>query len=289
MGKNTSIALGFFDGVHIAHQNIIASAVSHAKRLSLEPVVLTFDKSPQELLKKDVSYIMTTEEKEKICETLGAKLCLIETDMEFLSKEPEEFVKEVLLEKYNARHVSCGYNYRFGKGGKGDAELLKKLGEKYGFSVDAVECITNEGKEISSSRIRKLLKEGNIKEANELLGRRFSLTGEVCRGKQLGSTIGFPTANVFIQNKMLLPKNGVYETRTYIKGREYASITNVGVNPTVGGEALKTETYIHDLSESLYGDKIRIEFVRFLREEAKFSSVEALKMQISSDIRQILE
>ena len=289
MHRETSVALGFFDGVHKAHENIILSAVKEAKRLSLEPIVLTFDKSPQEILSPDgVCYIITTEEKKKICESLGARLCLLKMDEELLSKSPEDFVK-YLLKEYRVRHVSCGYNYRFGKNAKGDAKLLEKLGSENGFSVTVTPCITQNGGEVSSSRIRRLIKEGNIKEANALLGRNFSVTGEVCHGKQLGKTIGFPTANVFLDKGIVVPKKGVYETRTIIEGRKYISITNAGINPTVGKEALRLETYIHGFSENLYGKKIRVEFVRFIRTETKFNSIEALKEQISEDIRQITE
>ena len=289
MRMETSVALGFFDGVHKAHENIILSAVKEAQRLSLEPIVLTFDKSPQEILSPNgACYIITTDEKKKICESLGARLCLLKMDEKLLGQSPEDFVKHILQE-YGVRHVSCGYNYRFGKNAQGDADLLKKLGKEYGFSVTVTPCITENGGEVSSSRIRRLIKEGNIKEANELLGRRFSVTGEVCHGKQLGKTIGFPTANVFLDKGIVVPKKGVYETRTIIEGSEYISITNAGINPTVGEEALKLETYICGFSENLYGRKIRVEFVRFIRSETKFGSIEALKKQISEDIQQIIE
>lgn len=289
MHKGTSIALGFFDGVHKAHENIILSAVKEAQRLSLEAVVLTFDKSPQEILSPDgACYIITTEEKKTICESLGARLCLLKMDEKLLCQSPEEFVK-YLVEEYNVRHVSCGYNYRFGKKAQGDATLLKKLGDEYGFSVTVTPCITKNGGEVSSSRIRSLIKEGDIKEANALLGRRFSVTGKVRRGKQLGKTIGFPTANVFLDKGIVVPKKGVYETRTIVDGTEYVSITNAGINPTVGKEALRLETYICKMSENLYGKEIRIEFVRFIRSETKFDSIDALKKQISEDIKQITE
>lgn len=289
MQKETSIALGFFDGVHEAHKNIILSAVRKARESSLCCMVLAFDKSPREILSPgEISYITTADEKRRICESFGARLHLLKTEEELLCKEPEDFVKEYLVQKYKARHISCGYNYRFGKNGRGDAQLLIKLGEEYGFSVEVVPCIMIDGKAVSSSRIRKLMAEGEIEKANKLLGRRFSVTGEVVEGKHLAQRLGFPTANVLIKEKMLSPKRGVYKTVTVIDGREYASVTNVGVNPTVGSEPLRTETYIEGCNENLYGREIRIEFVSFLREEKKFGDIEALKEQMSSDIRHIL-
>jgi len=289
MQKETSIALGFFDGVHKAHKNIILSAVKKAGKENLEPIVLTFDKSPAEMLSpENVCYIITPEEKKRICESLGAGISFLETEKELLDKEPEDFVREYLVEKYKARHISCGYNYRFGKSGKGDPELLEKLSGKYGFTVEVSPCITKNGEEVSSSRIRTLIKNGYIKEANELLERSFSITGTVTPGKQLGTKMGFPTANVLIKEKMLSPKRGVYKTRTFVDEAEYSSVTNVGINPTVAKESLRAETYIGGYSGELYGKEIRIEFDAFIREERKFEDIEALKAQISEDIRHVL-
>ncbi|MBE7033903.1 MAG: bifunctional riboflavin kinase/FAD synthetase [Ruminococcaceae bacterium] len=283
--KATSIALGFFDGVHIAHQKIIKSAVDFANENSLTPIALSFDKSPLEILcPEKVRYITTLEGKQEIIEKLGAKAEFLTVSKDLLNMSPEDFIEKILVNKYNVKHIVCGYDYRFGKGGKGDTELLCKMGENLGFTVEILDCEVLWGEKISSSRIRELISEGNIESANELIGRNFSLSGEVCEGKHLGRKLGFPTANVFFGKHTIIPKNGVYKTIVTVKGNGYPAITNTGINPTVGGEALRTETYIPDFEGNLYGEKINIEFIGFIREEKKFDNIEELKKQIQADV-----
>ena len=283
--KATSIALGFFDGVHIAHQKIIKSAVDFANENSLTPIALSFDKSPLEILcPEKVRYITTLEGKQEIIEKLGAKAEFLTVSKDLLNMSPEDFIEKILVDKYNAKHIVCGYDYRFGKGGKGDTELICEMGEKLGFTVEILDCEVLWGEKISSSRIRELISEGNIESANELIGRNFSLSGEVCEGKHLGRKLGFPTANVFFGKHTIIHKNGVYKTIVTVEGNGYPAITNTGINPTVGGEALRTETYIPDFEGNLYGKKINIEFIGFIREEKKFDNIEELKKQIQADV-----
>ena len=158
------------------------------------------------------------------------------------------------------------------------------MGEKYGFKVQICECETLRGESISSSRIRKLLSDGNIILANELLGRNFFLSGKVCEGKKLGRTLGFPTANVFFKENTVIPKNGVYKTLVTVETDKYTAITNTGINPTVGGESLRAETYIPGFDGNIYEKEIEIEFIDFIREEKKFNSIEELKCQIKKDV-----
>lgn len=281
----SAIALGFFDGVHIAHRKIISLAVDYAKKNSLSPVALSFDASPMELLSDcRVKYLTTNEEKKNIIESLGADTEFLPLSKELLSMEAETFVKEVLADKYNVKFAVCGYNYRFGRNGKGDTKLLQELGKQYGFEVMVCDCEILHGESVSSSRIRELISEGNIEPANELLGRSFSLSGTVCEGKQLGRKLGFPTANVFFNEHTVIPKNGVYKTLVTVGNDSYTAITNTGINPTVGGEALRTETYIPNFNRNIYGKEIKIEFLSFIREERKFDSIEELKLQIKQDI-----
>ena len=198
--------------------------------------------------------------------------------------EAEDFVKEILVGEYNIKYAVCGYNYRFGKNGNGDTELLKKLGKLYGFEVTVCDCETFLGESVSSSRIRMLVSDGKIDVANSLLGRNFSLEGVVREGKHLGRKLGFPTANVFFDEHTVTPKNGVYKTLVTIGSDSYIAITNTGINPTVGTEALRTETYIPGFNKDIYGQKIKIEFLNFIREEKKFNSIEELKSQIQQDV-----
>jgi len=281
----SAIALGFFDGVHIAHQKIIALTVDFAKKNNLSPIVLSFDRSPMELLSPDrLKYITTNKEKEEIIASLNAETEFLPLSHELLSMEAEDFIKEILIGEYNIKYAVCGYNYRFGKGGKGDTELLKMFGEQYGFEVKVCEPEKLHGESVSSSRIRELIANGKIEIANELLGRSFSLCGTVCEGKHLGRTLGFPTANVFFSKKAVLPKNGVYKTLVTVDDDNYLAITNTGINPTVGGEELRTETYIPNFNGNIYGKEIKIEFLNFIREERKFETIDELKSQIQQDV-----
>lgn len=283
--SSSAIALGFFDGVHIAHRKIISLAVDYAKKNNLSPIALSFDASPLELLSDcRIKYLTTNKEKQSIIKSLGADTEFLPLSKELLSMEADAFVKEILVDKYNIKYAVCGYNYRFGRNGKGDTKLLCQLGNQYGFEVTVCDCETLLGEGISSSRIRELISDGNIEPANELLGRNFSLSGIVCEGKQLGRKLGFPTANVFFNEHTVIPRNGVYKTLVTVENDSYTAITNTGINPTVGGEALRTETYIPDFNRNIYGKEIKIEFLSFIREERKFDSIEELKTQIKQDI-----
>ena len=280
----SAIALGFFDGVHIAHQKIITSAVNYAKENNLLPIALSFDASPLEVLSpQKASYITTPQEKKQIINSLGAEIDFLPTNAEFLSMSPEAFIENILIRRYNIKYAVCGYDYRFGKGGAGDANLLIQYGKNLGFYTKVIDCETLDGEKISSSHIRELIAEGKIKRANELLGRSFSLTGTVREGKHLGRTLGFPTANVFFNDLTVIPKKGVYKTVVSIDNTCYNSVTNIGINPTVGGEKLRTETYIPSFEGNLYGKEIRIEFLDFIRAEKKFENISELKEQMTKD------
>ena len=286
--KSSAIALGFFDGVHIAHQKIIESAVHYAKLNNITPVVLTFDASPLELLASfEVRYLTTKSDKEALISSLGARAEFLPVNHELLSMEPEDFIEQILVGELGIKHAVCGYNYRFGKDGRGDTELLKKEGERLGFSVEISPCEMYDGESISSSRIKELLAEGNISLANKLLGRNFFVTGTVTEGKKLGRKLGFPTANVFFDEKTAYLKKGVYKTLVTINEKYYGAITNVGINPTLGGEAARSETYIPSFEGDLYGKQIQIDFLDFIRPEKKFDSVEELKKQIKEDLKKI--
>lgn len=283
-----SIALGFFDGVHTAHREIIETAVREAAARGIRPIVLTFDKAPSEVLFGSAPpYITALSEKERLINALGAQMCLLHTSKELLSMTAEEFAEKILVKEYNADFVACGYNYHFGKNEGGDSALLSALGARLGFDVTVVGEKLSGGIAVSSSRIRALVSAGKIEEANTLLGRCFSISGTVEHGKHLGRTLGFPTANVYPPHGSLLPLSGVYETAVTLGERKMRAITNTGTNPTVGGESLRTETYIPSIDFDLYGKEITVEFIRFIRPEKKFSDLAALKRQISADLNEI--
>lgn len=283
-----AVALGFFDGVHIAHQKIIQTAVDYAKQNNLTPVALTFDKSPLEILHPGTArYLTQNGEKMRLISSLGAETEFLKTDKSLLDMSAEDFILEILIKKYNVKYAVCGYNYRFGKGGMGDVALLKSYGEKYGFKIQSIPAVMSGGESVSSSRIRKLLKEGSVTGANRLLGRSFCIFGKVQEGKHLGRTLGFPTANVFLDNSCAQLKKGVYKTQVCVDNNVYKAITNAGINPTVGGENLRSETYIPKFEGNLYGKEIKIEFIDFLRPEIKFQSIDELKNQIQKDLENI--
>ena len=288
MEKGCAVALGFFDGVHVAHQKIIESAVCYAKLNNLSPIALSFDKSPLEVLSdENVHYLTSRDDKAQIISSLGAKAEFLPTDKKLLSMEAEDFIENVLVGKYNIKYAVCGYNYRFGKKGRGDTDLLIKEGKRLGFDVFVSPCKMHDGESISSSRIRNLLENGNVILSNILLGRNFFVKGIVEEGKKLGRTLGFPTANVYMDEKTVKLKNGVYKTLVTIDDESFTAITNVGTNPTVCDKSLRAETYIPDFCKDLYGKEIKIEFLDFIREEKKFDSIEELTGQIKKDLMKI--
>ena len=237
------------------------------------------------LCPEKVRYITTTDEKKKIIEDMGAKVEFLPVSAEFLSMSPCDFIENILVKKYNIKYAVCGYDYHFGNEGSGNTKLLAEEGKRLGFFTEIINCETFLGEKISSSRIRELISAGEIKIANKLLGRNFSLTGTVREGKHLGRTLGFPTANVFFKDSTVIPKKGVYKAVVIIDNMCYNAITNIGINPTVGGEKLRTETYIHNFDGTLYGKEIKIEFLDFIRPEKKFRNISELKEQITKDLK----
>lgn len=281
----TSIALGMFDGIHSAHQSIIKKTVEEAKELNLKSVVITFDKLPEEMLNKNIdSYkiIIDNYTKTHIFKNLGIDIVIyLKLDNELLNMAPTEFI-DFLSNQLNARIINCGFDYRFGKYAQGDVELLKKYSLKYGFKLNVLDEIQIDNDKISSTLIRRYLEEGNLTEANKLLGYVYSLYGIVESGHKIARNFGYPTANFTLDNKIVL-RNGVYATTTIINNQEYKSVTNVGYKPTFNGNKRLVETHIINYSNDLYGQEICIKFHNFIRPEKKFNSIEELQQQIAMD------
>lgn len=289
-GMKTAIALGTFDGVHKAHREVINRAKTAAKQQGINCMVYTFDTHPQNVLKgEDIVKIITpAETKKEILLQMGIDNVHFEkTTKEFLNKSPEEFILN-LVENFGAKVISAGYNYRFGKGGAGDTDLLYRLGEKYGFETIITPKITFDGSEVSSSVIRALIKDGEIEKANILLEKPFSFQGVVKEGKKLGRQLGFPTANTEMPSGMIEPSKGVYQSIISIDGKEYTSITNIGSNPTVENILPRAETYIYGFSDNIYGKTVYVSLMRKIRDEKKFNSIDELKKQIEKDIKSII-
>ena len=279
-----AVALGYFDGVHLAHKSVIEKAVSF-KEKGLTPAVFSFTMDDNCPLKKKGAHLLESlEDKKKRIGDLGCEIFFCPPFSSFMSLSPEEYAKKLLIDTFNAKAVVCGYDYRFGKGAEGDASLLKEILEPVGVEVVTLPAFLNEGEPVSSTRIRDLLLEGNMEKANELLGYKFSIDYEVVHGRHLGNTLGFPTINQLFPEKRIAPKFGVYKTLVTTDEGHFLGVTNVGRKPTVGEtDYISAETYIDGFKGDLYGKKVRIEFETFLRPEMKFPSIEELKKAIAND------
>ncbi len=281
--KKTVCALGFFDGVHEAHSLILTECVRHAQQQGLKSLALTFEKSPAEYFGKKIKYLTSLSQKEALMKNLGIdEVIVLECNEKTLSLTPEQFVDEILVKRLNVSALFCGFNYTFGKNASGNIEVLKELCSKRNIDVFITPCMTDYGVTVSSSEIRSALSRGDIELANSLLKRPFEVRGVVSEGKKLGRTLNFPTANIYPDNLPDLPY-GVYATKTCINKKEYASVTNVGVNPTVNDMSLRVETFIIDFDGDIYKNNIAIKFYKFLRAEKAFSSLDELKKQIATD------
>ncbi|MFV0528039.1 MAG: bifunctional riboflavin kinase/FAD synthetase [Lachnospiraceae bacterium] len=274
-----SIALGKFEGLHIGHQKLIKKCVSY-KGQGDSAIVFSF-KLPGKVL-------LTAQEKKERLTGMGVDL-LLESPLDERIKhmQPEEFVREILVEHLHCRHLVVGEGFRFGYQRSGDTDILSRLGAVYDFSVEVIPQVKDAAQPVSSTYIRKELELGHIEKVNQLLGYRFSTSGEVVHGRGLGHLIGVPTTNLIPPKEKLMPLYGVYMTLSHFENQTFYGMTNVGFKPTVEAEGfLGVETYLYDCNQDLYGENSRVEFLSFLREEKKFESVEALKIQLDSDIAQ---
>ncbi len=284
--KNCAVTLGKFDGMHLGHQQLIDLVISYKKQ-GLTAVMFSFLMHPGNLFSdKEFELIYTEEEKlAKLSHTGMDVLISYPFTEETRSLEPEEFIEKILVGKLDAKVIVVGEDFHFGNQKKGDVALLKKCEELYGFKVIACEKKKWKNEVISSSGIRKALKDGDMEAANAMLGRPFMIRGEVVHGRRLGRTIGMPTINQIPPNSKLLPPCGVYATMILINGRHYPGVTNIGYKPTVGEEEyIGVETYIFDFEDDLYGKMIEVEFYYYIRPELKFGSLEELVIRMREDI-----
>lgn len=281
----SAIALGNFDGVHKAHARVIKTACDAAHKNGAECIVYTFDTHPQNILRKNnsIKCIMQNDIKEEVILSLGADRVFFEkTTPDFLALSPGEFISYI-VQKFNPAFIAAGYNYRFGCKGSGDTHTLSEFGKQYGFETLITNQVTIDSNEVSSSAIRKHLQAGDIARANSLLTRDYAFRGEVVHGKHLGKTLGFPTANTFFPDTALIPRPGVYKSRTWVEGKLYSSITNIGSNPTVENAPTRAETFISGLNRNIYGVCITVSLTDRIRDEIRFDSVDALCAQIKKD------
>lgn len=283
-----ALSLGMFDGVHLGHKCIIDELIKIGTENNLETAILTFWPHPRFVFNpnEDLKLLNTLDEKTLLMEKYGiSNLFLKEFDEEFRNLTGEEFVRQVLIDKLNVKYLIIGYDHSFGKNKSGNFELLQRLSKELDFEVEQMEAINIHENNISSTKIRNALLAGNIKEANEMLGYSYSVSGKVMHGKKIGRTIGYPTANIGTDPVKLLPKKGAYVVEVYVKNQQYKGMMSIGTNPTVNGESLTVEVYILNFNDDIYDEKITVKFRDFLHEEIKFESLEKLIERLDEDKR----
>lgn len=283
--KNTIVTVGKFDGIHKGHEKLLDVIARNSN--GRQKVVLTFETTPSAFLdNKANKTIVTEEEKRILCEQQGIDVYMkMPMEKEFLALTPDAFVREILKNKIGATTIACGPDFRFGARAAGDVAFLESNQEKYGYKLIVIEKEQYNNKDISSTAIREKILEGKMLEVNEMLDHPYRIIGKVEQGKHLGRTLGLPTANIVPDNTKLLPPNGVYRTVVSVNGKNFNSISNVGINPTVeNGNQIKVETHIIDYKEYLYNEIVQVQFYDFIRPERTFNNVEELKNQINADI-----
>ncbi|MEZ0006209.1 riboflavin kinase/FMN adenylyltransferase [Flavobacterium sp. 28YEA47A] len=285
--RPTVATLGTFDGVHLGHKKIIERLTQEVEKSNTESLVLTFFPHPRMVLQgnSDIQLLNTIQEKAELLENIGLQNLIIHPfDQSFSQLGAEEFVKTILVDRFNIKKIIIGHDHRFGKNRSADINDLIAYGKIYDFEVEQISAEEIDEVSISSTKIRKALLSGDIQLANEYLGYNYFITGTVVKGRQLGRTIGFPTANLKIEEDYkLIPLNGVYIVKSYWDGKEVYGMMNIGTNPTVDGKERTIETNFLDFEEDLYDKEMRIYFLQRIRSEEKFDSIDTLKAEIEND------
>ena len=284
--QESMLTVGVFDGLHVGHQAVIQQVLTQAKQFKLASFVLTFDPPPLAFLAPErcPPALTTLPKKIEILEQLGVdSVIFARFDAHLQQMSPDTFVQEVLLKRLHARQVIVGYDWQFGRGRSGNADALKQLGDQYQFDVMIVDPVQLHGKPVHSTRVREAIADSNLDLASELLGRRYSIMGEVVEGEGRGRQIGFPTANIDAGNQML-PPNGVYAVQVKLEGSIFDGVVNMGTRPTFDGEKFQIETHLFDFEKMIYGKKIEIFFIEKIRVEQRFSNPEMLINQITRDV-----
>lgn len=282
--KKRVVALGFFDGVHLGHGALLRRVTQIAKELGAVSAALTFDYHPKTFVgTKPVQLINTPDDRAALMRSVYGieDVIVLPFDRAMMEMPWDRFVTEVLAEQFSAVHVVAGHDYHFGHKGQGTPQKLKELCAELGIGCDIIDRVELDGVTISSTHIRRLIEQGDLEEANRFLGHPHVLSGEVLPGRQIGRTIGIPTANLIIPQRVIVPAYGVYATKVVTGQGTYSAVTNIGVRPTVEDDrGVTVEPWILDFEGNLYGQKIEIQFYRQLRGERKFASLEELKQEI---------
>ncbi len=285
--KRSVVTIGTFDGLHHGHQKIFKRVINSSKNKNLSSVVLTFFPHPRIILNKynDIKMIDTLDEKILHINKIGIDSLIIHPfDKNFSLLSANQFIKDYLVEKLKMKHIIIGYDHRFGKGREASVTDLKNYASDYDFTVEEIQAQEIEKIAISSTKVRNSINNGNLKTTEKYLGRYFNLTGKVIKGDGLGKKIMYPTANIFIKEKYkIIPKDGVYLIKTFIKNKFYNGMMNIGHRPTIGANEKSLEVHLFNFNKDIYGEQISVDIISKIRDEKKFSSIEALKDQLVKD------
>ncbi len=285
--KDVVLTVGNFDGVHIGHQKIFKTVVEKSKARDGTATAITFDPHPAKVIapERGVRILTSFHEKARLMQFLGIQVILcIHFDREFANMKPDDFIKDVIVDRIGAREVIVGHNYAFGKGKKGNTALLRRRAGKYGFNFEVIRNARLFGDVVSSSRIRSLLSRGRVCEASWLLGRPYSIEGTVIKGAGRGARLlNIPTANIATPNE-LVPKEGVYAVKVGLEGKILDGAANIGKNPTFGNNLMGYEVHLFDFSGNIVGKDLRVYFIDRIRDEKAFSDIETLRENIVRDI-----
>lgn len=284
---NVCVTIGNFDGVHLGHQMLFAEVADRAGRRGGSSLAITFDPHPLRILRPGgIKLISSCEQKAEQIRLAGIdSLLIVPFTREFAATSAEQFVDDILLRRIGMKELVVGYDYAFGKGRSGNIAFLREQGRLKGFPVTVVEAFYLDDILVSSTKIRQMIADGQVEEAQKLLGRPYQIRGEVQVGKQRGSKeVGYPTANLEIDPEDLVPRHGVYVSQVICEGKCYGGVLNIGHNPTFGGQDLVAETHIFDFNLDIYGKPIKVNLLKFLRGEKKFASVNELASQIGRDV-----
>jgi riboflavin kinase / FMN adenylyltransferase len=289
---NACVTIGNFDGVHFGHQRLFDVVEQRAYHSRGTSIAITFNPHPLQVLRPGgIKLISTCEQKIELIAMSGIDvLIIIPFNKEFAATPAVRFVDEILIQRIGVKQLFVGYDYAFGKGRTGDISFLRQQGEEKDFSVTVIDPYYEDGVLISSTKVRELVAAGKMEETKKLLGRNYQIRGEVQRGKQRGGKeIGFPTANLHVDEEDLIPKYGVYVCQVICDGKCYGGVINIGFNPTFSENKLIAETHIFDFNQDIYGKPIRVNLLQFLRDEKKFTGIQELASQIARDVIQAKE
>lgn len=286
IANRTAVALGNFDGMHVGHMAVLRAAKGFESK-GLTPLALLFDEhSLKAITGTAPPMLMTADERNRIIAENGLKIKTIVFN-EIKDLSPQDFVEKILVGRFGAKAVCCGYNYRFGKNASGNAQTMKEICDRLGLECRIAGEVDVDSRAASSTEIRKFIESGEIEKANKMLGHPFGFCTRVIDGDKRGRTLGFPTINQELPDGLVLPKFGVYQADVTVDGEHYKGVANIGRRPTVGSEKVLSETYIIDFHKNIYGEYVDIRPVRFIRPERKFSSFDELAKQIKSDAKEV--